>query len=376
MKKYCSLLLFSLFSVLIAGCARHSGSIKIGVAVPLTGPQSAIGRDVANAVKLAADEFNSKDGSEIKIEVTAYDDQSQVKEAANVANKLASDPECFAVIGHLVSGCSLPASEIYARAALAMVTPSSTNPQLTLRGLKNIFRTCPVDDVLGAGAGEFAVRKLHKKTFAVLHDKTAYGQGVAEEFRKSVLANGGKVLSFEGVSQGELDYSAVLTKVKDLNPEVLYFGGMYPEGALIAKQMNSLNLKSVLFSADGLYVPEYIRLAEKAAEGTVITFVAPPYDQVAGAKDFVDKYNKKYGEVKIYAPYAYDAANIIINAIAAAAKSEGAGKLSRAKVIENISKTKEYRGVTGVISFDSKGDVIGKQVYFYRVENGKFVWIR
>ena len=216
MRKCFSLLFFPVFCFVVAGCARHSGSIKIGVAVPLTGPQSAIGRDVANAVKLAAEEFNANDKSGIKIEVAAYDDQSQVKEAANVANKLASDPECFAVIGHLVSGCSLPASEIYARAGLAMITPSSTNPQITLRGLANVFRTCPVDDVLGAGAGEFAVRKLHKKKFAVLHDKTAYGQGVAEEFRKAVLANGGIILSFDGVSQGELDYSAVLTKIKEM----------------------------------------------------------------------------------------------------------------------------------------------------------------
>ena len=151
MRKCFSLLFFPVFCFVVAGCARHSGSIKIGVAVPLTGPQSAIGRDVANAVKLAAEEFNANDKSGIKIEVAAYDDQSQVKEAANVANKLASDPECFAVIGHLVSGCSLPASEIYARAGLAMITPSSTNPQITLRGLANVFRTCPVDDVLGAG---------------------------------------------------------------------------------------------------------------------------------------------------------------------------------------------------------------------------------
>ncbi len=362
--------------LLLSGCAKHGDTIKIGVAVPLTGPQAAIGKDVANAVMLAAEEFNAKTRQGLKIEIVVCDDQSQVKEAVNVANKLAADPDCYAVVGHLVSGCSLPASGIYNNAGLTMITPSSTNPQITLRGLKNVFRTCPVDDVLGSGAGEYAAKKLHKKSFAILHDKTAYGQGVAEEFRKSVLASSGKVLSFDGVSQGEMDYSAVLTKIKELKPEVLYFGGMYPEGALIAKQMSSLNLKCLLLAADGLYVPEYIRLAEKAAEGTIITFVAPPYEKVSSAKAFVERFNEKYGEVKIYAPYAYDAANIIINAIAKGVNEGGLNKLSRAKVSENVSKTAKYPGVTGEITFDAKGDVLGKRVYFYKVENGKFVWLQ
>ncbi len=376
MKKCSSFLLLPIFLILVAGCAKHSGSIKIGVAVPLTGPQSAIGRDVVNAVKMAAEEYNLTGKSGTKIEVAAFDDQSQTKEAAVVAGKLASDPECFAVIGHLVSGCSLTASEIYARTGLAMITPSSTNPKITLRGLRNVFRTCPSDDAQGAGAGDFAIKQLHKKTFAILHDQTAYGQGVAEAFRMAVLAGGGTVLSFGGVSPGESDYTEVVAKVKRVKAEVLYFGGMYPEGSLIAKQLNSQDHKTVILSADGLYVPEYISMAGKAAEGTIITFVAPEHWQASGQKDFVEKFQKEYGKIKSYAPYAYDAASIVINAITASVKSEGRRNLSRAKVLEAISRTKEYRGVTGVISFDSKGDVVGGQVYFYKVENGKFVWIR
>ena len=180
------ILFISLLCLLVTGCGKKEDVIKIGVASALTGDQSAIGQDVANAVKLAVEEANAKGDLRKKIEVVAFDDKSDPKEAVNVAHKFAIDPQMVAVVGHLVSGCTLPASKIYNEADLAMITPSATNPAITQQGFKNVFRTCATDDVQGAVAGEFVVKKIKKNKVAIIHDKTPYGQGLAEEFQKTI----------------------------------------------------------------------------------------------------------------------------------------------------------------------------------------------
>jgi branched-chain amino acid transport system substrate-binding protein len=366
MNKYIFVLLCIVF---LSACAKKGSEIKIGVVAAITGRESSIGNDVVNAVKLAVEEANKSGAFQKKIKVIAYDDKSDPKEAVNAARKLANDEDVIAVVGHLTSGCTLPASKIYNEADITMITPSSTNPKITKQGFENVFRTCMTDDVQGAASGEFAVNVLKKRNIAVLHDKTPYGQGLAEEFKKSAAQCGAKILIYESITPNEMDYSAILIKIKSLNPEALFFGGMYNEGALLTKQMKTLGIKVQFISGDGCYVPEFIKQAGISAEGAVTSFVAPPYDKLPSSKEFLAKYRKKYGEIKTYAPYAYDAANLIIGAL------KRVTEIDRKEVMLAVASTQNYNGVTGSISFDENGDVESKKVYFYRVQNSKFDWI-
>lgn len=375
MKRIKDIFIFGIASFLLAtafyGCGKKEDVIKIGLASPLTGDQAAIGQDLANAAILAIDEANEKGGLlGKKILLVTADDKADPKEAVNVAHRFAIDKSIVAVIGHLNSGCTLPASSVYNEAGLAMITPCATNPKITLQGFKNVFRTCTTDAVQGSAGGEFAVKVLKKNKIVVLHDKTPYGQGLAEEFEKSARNNGAKILLFEGITSRELDYTAILTKVKHLQPELIYFGGMYPEGALLAKQMKGLKIKAKFMAGDGLYAPEYINLAGISSDGTIISFLAPPFEEIPTAKEFLKKFNERYGEIKTYAPYAYDTANIIIEAI------KRAGEPDRAKVIEEIRKTKNYNGVIGLLTYDENGDNLNKNIYFYEVKSGSFSWIK
>ena len=243
--------------ILLFGCAKKENVIKIGMAVPLTGDQAAIGQDEKNAVELAFEEINAEGGVlGKKIRLVAMDDKADPKEAVNIARRFAGDRDILAIIGHLNSGCTIAASKVYNEADLAMITPSATNPEITRQGFKNVFRACTTDAAQGRVAGRFAAINLKRKKIAVLHDKTQYGQGLAEEFVKAAKENKAEIAMFEGITKGEMDYTAIASKIKALKPDMVYFGGMYPEGSLLVKQMRDLNIKAVLLGGDGLYAPE------------------------------------------------------------------------------------------------------------------------
>ncbi|MEK6645798.1 MAG: branched-chain amino acid ABC transporter substrate-binding protein [Candidatus Firestonebacteria bacterium] len=355
----------------LTGCSKKAKVIKIGAVAAITGDQAAIGQDLINGVAMAIDEANAIGGiNGVQLELYALDDKADPKEAVNAAHKFAVDDDVLAVIGHLNSGCTIPASAVYHDAQLVMITPSATNPAITGQGFENIFRVCVTDDIQGGNSGEFAVKKLKKTRIAIIHDKSAYGQGLAEEFKKSVTNLGAQVLSFEGITPREMDYTAVLTKIKGTKPELLYFGGMYTEGALLVKQIKGLGIKTIFMGGDGLFVPEFIKLSGASSEGSIMSFLALPYNEVESAKNFVEKFTQKYGEIKTYAPYAYDAAKIVIEAI------KRAGKLDRKIVLNEMRNTKDFDGITGKTSFDEKGDNLNKQIYFYQVKNGKFIWLK
>lgn len=369
------MIIFSLFLVLLVPCcAKEEKVIKIGVAGPLTGDQAKVGQDMRNGVLLAVEDANSKGGVlGMKIEIVEMDDRHDPKEAVSVAQKLVADKNVVGVIGHLNSGCCIPASEIYKQAGMAMITPSATNPEVTSRqlspnwGPKNLFRVCLTDDVQGELAGRFAIERLKVKRAAVIHDKSAYGKGIAMEFEKAFRKYGGNVLTIEGITQGDEDFSAVLTKIKGMSPDLIYFGGMFREGGLIVKQARALGIRAIYMGADGLYTPEYIRIGGEAAEGSIMSFLAPPWDKFESVREFMRRYNERFGEIQTYAPYAYDATNILIEAI------KRAGTTDRRKISEEVAKTRDFKGITGNITFDEKGDNVNKKVYFYKVSQGKFV---
>ena len=368
--KIICLVISILFALWFIGCgeSKPSNIVKIGLVGPITGDQADIGQDMNNGAIMAVDECNEKGGVlGKKLELVSMDDRHDPKEAVAAAQRLVADPAIVGVIGHLNSGCSIPASKVYHENKILQVTPCSTNPDLTLQGFPEVFRICVTDAIQGQFGADMAVKKFGKKRVAILHDKSQYGQGLAEQFRNTAEKDGGNILIFEGVTQGDKDFTAILTKVKGLNPEVIYFGGMYPEGSLITKQSHDLGLKAIIMGGDGLNSSQFITNAGPASEGAYMTFLAPPWDQTEQAKDFVKKYTQKFKrDVGPYAPFSYDAGNCLIEAI------KRANSTDRQAVLKEFKATKDYKGITGITNFDEHGDSTNKSMYLYIVKDGKF----
>jgi len=341
------------------GCKSGPKVIKIGVAGPMTGDQAKMGMDLVNGVSLAVDEWNAKGGVlGVKVEIVKGDDRRDPKEANSLAQKLVNDG-VVAVVGHFNSSCSIPASQIYHENKVPQISPASTNPQLTQQRFGSVFRTCGRDDQQGSVGAKFVLQVLGKKRIAVLHDKTTYGQGLADEFKKH-LGDSAQVVIYEGIIQGDKDFKAVLTKVKQAKPEVVYFGGIYPEAGLMVRQMKDLGIKTDFVAGDGVIDPEFLKIAGDAALGSYLSF-GPSVKELPTAKRFIEAHQAKYGEIGPYSVYSYDAANIILTAI------QAAGKLDGDKIAEEIHKIK-YDGAIGTIQFDAKGDVLKAPYIFWQVQ--------
>lgn len=342
--------------------------VKIALVCPLTGDIAAMGQGMKRGAEMAVEEATvSGRFPEIKLELAAFDDRGDPKEAVNVANQIISDKKIIGVIGHLNSGCSIPASQIYAKRNLLMMTSASTNPKLTLQGLKNVFRVCTTDDVQGSFGANYCLDKLKITTAAVIHDKTAYGQGLAEEFKKQFESRQGKILSFDGINIGDKDFRSLLTRIKNEKPTMLYFGGMYSECGLISKQAKELGLIVPVVAGDGVFTPEYITIGGKSTEGDYASMVGAPPEKLPKAKEFMDKFKAKYPGINMqpYDPYTYEATCMLIEAIEKTNKEP-------VKIVDYISKIK-FNGILGETTFDEKGDTLNKTISIYQVKNGKFV---
>lgn len=361
--------IFILFIAALAfipvGCKKKEDVIKIGVAGPMTGDQAKMGTDFRNGVALAVEEWNAKGGLFAKkIVALVADDQHDPKQAVAVANKLVNDG-ASGIIGHFNSSCSIPASDVYNRAGIPMITPASTNPQLTEKGYRGVFRVCGRDDQQGKITAEFVMNKLNLKRVAILHDKTTYGQGLADEFRKFIEGKI-EVVYYGGIIQGDKDFKAVLTVIKGKMPELIYFGGIYPEAGLLVKQARELGIAIPFMSGDGTIDPKFIEIAgTKAAEGTYLTF-SPDPKKIPSARMFIENYEKKFGEIGPYSVYAYDATNILVTAMNEAGTTEGK------TVIEKL-RALEFSGALGRIKFDEKGDVTVAPYVVWITKEGKFV---
>jgi branched-chain amino acid transport system substrate-binding protein len=351
--------------ILMAGCTRQDENvIRIGAAGPMTGDQSKMGVDLRNSVELAVAEWNEKGGVlGKKIVLLSADDQADPKQAVSIANKLINQ-KAVALVGHWNSSCSIPASKYYQDANIVMVSPATTNPQLTLQGFKNVFRVCGTDDQQGKVAAEFVLKTIRPKKIAIIHDKTAYGQGLADYFKRA-LGDRVQVVYYGGIIQRDPDYKAVLTTIKQSDPELYFFGGIYPEAGRLVRQAKEIGMNIPMITGDGVYDPTFINIAGTSAEGTYVTFGTEPTG-LPSAKSFMVKYKAKYGDPGPYSIYAYDAANIILTAIAETRNTEGS------KVAEYISKT-VFHGAFGDISFDKNGDVTKAPYVIWQVKGGKFV---
>jgi branched-chain amino acid transport system substrate-binding protein len=365
------MLVFGLMCLVMTACTKKGGQeaavIKIGAAGQLTGPEAVFGADMLNGVKLAVEEWNAKGGVlGKKIEIVQGDDQAEPRQAVAVANKFMAEG-VVGVVGHFNSSCSIPASEVYHKAGIPQISHASTNPKLTDQGFDNVFRVCGRDDQQGKAAGDFAVQKLKVKKVAIIHDKTTYGQGFAEEFKKN-LGAGVEVVAFEGITKGEKDYSPVVTKIKSAGPDLIFFGGIYTEGGLLVKQYKAMGGKAPFIGGDGIMSEEMVKIGGPATDGTYATF-GPDTKEVASAKGFNENYRKKFGEPGVYSVYAYDAANILLKAI------ETAGATDAKKLVAAI-RSIDYNGALGHIQFDAKGDVKESPYVVWKVEGGKFKQVK
>lgn len=357
-------LALSAFALLTTGCAKKEEVVKVGVAAQMTGAEAKMGSDFKNGIGIAVEEWNSKGGVlGKKIEVIVGDDQADPKQAVSVANRMVNDGVA-GVIGHFNSSCSIPASDVYNRANLPMITPASTNPLLTGRGYGGVFRVCGTDEQQGKVAADFARARLNVRKVAVLHDKTTYGQGFADLFRKN-LGAGVEVVYYGGITKGDKDFKPVLTAVREKHPDLVFFGGIYPETGLLVKQAREINLAAPFLSGDGSIDPKFVEIAgEKAAEGTYLTFSPDPH-AIPSAKAFIEKYTAKYGELGPYSIYAYDAINILLAAIKEAGTTEG-------KAVIGKLHSMEFSGALGKIRFTERGDVSQLPYVVWVTRNGRF----
>lgn len=342
--------------------------VRVGSVSPLTGPQAHIGKDNENGARLALDEINARGltlgGQKVRFELLSEDDQADPKTATIVAQKLV-DKGVKGVVGHLNSGTSIPASRIYHDAGIVQISPSATAIKYTDQGFKTAFRTMTNDRQQGKVVGEFAVKKMGAKRVAIVDDRTAYGQGLADEVAKAVIAAGGEVVAREYTSDKATDFSAILTSIRGRKPDVLFFGGMDPQAGSMVRQMQTLGLKAKYLGADGVQTLQFIKLAGRDAEGVSATSPGLPIEKMPGGRAFKQKYNAKYGEIQVYAPYAYDAATAMVEAMKIADSAEPA------KYLAAMPKVK-FNGVTGNIAFDEKGDIQGGAITVYRVKNGQW----
>ena len=338
--------------------------VKIGHAGPLTGGIAHLGKDNENGVRLAIDEANAKGiklgGKKVKFELMAEDDQADPKLGPTIAQKFA-DAKVAGVVGHLNSGVTIPASAVYNQAGIPMISGSATNPKLTEQGFKNVFRVVARDDQQGPAVAQYLAGMKVKKV-AIADDATAYGEGLANEVEKTLKADGVQVVAREKTNDKATDFKAILTKMKGKAPDAIFYGGMDATGGPMLKQARELGIKSVFSFGDGACTAEMAKLAGGAAEGLICSQAGLPVE--AASPTFVKDFNAKYGEIKQYAPYTYDAANLLI---AAMQKADSADPAKYLPELQKISMD----GATGQIEFDEKGDRKNAEVTIFTLKDGK-----
>jgi branched-chain amino acid transport system substrate-binding protein len=348
MKKITTLGLALGIATALAGTA--SAQVKFGVGGPITGPSAATGAQMKNGVDQAAADINAAGGIlGQKITVGYGDDVSDPKQGVSVANKFAADGIKY-VIGHYNSGVTMPSSEVYQENGILQITPASTNPKVTERNMWNIFRVCGRDDQQGKVAGEYIVKHFKGKKIAVVHDKTTYGKGLADETKATINKGGMKEVLYEGVNTGEKDYSALVSKIKSSGADLIYWGGLYTEGGLIVRQMRDQGVKAPLMGGDGITSDEFASVGGPGVEGTLMTYGPDPRNKPE-AKKVVAEFRAKKFEPEAYTLYSYAGVQIIKQA------AEAAKSLDPKKVAEKMHSGMHFKTVLGDIAYDKKGDI-------------------
>jgi branched-chain amino acid transport system substrate-binding protein len=359
-------------AMLVAGSAfAQDLVVKIGHVGPTSGAIAHLGKDNENGARMAIDALNAKGvkigGKTAKFELLAEDDAGDPKQGTAAAQKLV-DSKVNGVVGHLNSGTTIPASKLYADAGIPQISPSATNPKYTRNGYKTAFRVVADDVHLGGTLGKYAVTQLKGKSIAVIDDRTAYGQGVADEFEKGVKGAGGKTVGREFTNDKATDFTAILTSLKAKKPDIVFFGGMDAVAGPMLRQMKQLGIEAKFMGGDGICSGELPKLAAGTmGDGQVVCAEAGGVEGESKQSldvfkaDFKKKYN---ADVQIYAPYVYDAVNVMVDAMVKAGSAEPA------KYLPVLAKTTGYKGVTGTISFDNKGDIKNGALTLFTYKGG------
>lgn len=368
--KLVSLAVASAFAV-AAGPAAAQTVVKIGHVGPMTGQIAHLGKDNELGARLAIEDLNAKKlkigGQEIRFELVSEDDGADPKQGTAAAQKLV-DAKVAGVIGHLNSGTTIPASKIYHDAGIVQISPSATNPKYTQQGYKTAFRVVAHDGQLGGTLGRYAVKEVKATSIAIVDDRTAYGQGVADEFEKAVKAAGGKIAGRQFTNDKATDFTAILTALKAKKPDLVFFGGMDAVAGPMLRQLKQLGMNVKFMGGDGICSAELAKLAGDAmSDGQVICAEAggitkdKQAEMDAWRKRFKDKFNV---DVQIYAPYVYDATMVMVAAM------QKANSTDPKKYLPELAKI-SYTGVTGPIAFDAKGDIRNGALTLYTYKGGK-----
>ena len=389
-KRYLSVIVvLAIVALSVTGCGGSTGTtgakgveLSIGIGAPISDGAVALGKGMVKGATLAINQANaSQELKDLKITLKPVegDDKGDPTTGGNVATQFASNPNLVGVMGHLNSGVTRVAVKIYNAANIVQVSPANTAVDLTQMGMTNYFRVCTIDSVQGPAGADYAFKVAAKKKAYVVDDSTVYGVGLADEWAKQFVADGGAVAGREKTGDKDTDFKALVSKIKAAGVDIVYYGGIYNSGALLSKQMKEGGVAVPLMGGDGIYDPEFIKLAGAAnAEGDLCTSVGLPVDKAPGGAKFITDFKAAYpGEAPAaYDAYSYDAANVIIKAIIEVAKSVGADKVAttdgKKAIIAAVAKT-NFEGVTGKVEFDKNGDTTNKAITVYQVKAG--VWV-
>ncbi|TCW85906.1 branched chain amino acid ABC transporter substrate-binding protein [Burkholderia sp. SRS-46] len=368
-----SLLAIGLSAVALSlACDPSHGQqvVRIGVSSPLTGVSASNGKDLENGVRLAVEEANARHlelgGQEVRFELDTVDDQGDPRIGVQVAQKLVDDGVAV-VVGYYNSGVALPSAPIFAKAGIPLIDPAATNPAITRQGLKTVFRIIATDTQNSGNAGKYAVTVMKARRIAVMDDRTAFGQGAVEEFRKAVIAAGGQVVAAEYTNDKAVEFNAQLTNVKAANADLLYFGGLDNQAALITKRMKQLGMRVQFVGSGGIADSIFLNVAGPAAEGAMAWEYGRPIDTLPQGKAFAQKFKKRFGvDMLTYSPFAYDCAWVAIHAM------QQANSAKPAEFLPALRATR-YEGITGKIAFDANGDLQHPTSTLYQVKGGRWV---
>lgn len=353
----------------VTGSAQADDTVLIGLAGPLTGPSARIGKDLENGAQLAIDDVNKTHptlgGKAVTFMLQSEDDQSDPRVAVTVAQRLV-DSGVAGVVGHWNTGTSIPAARIYHDADIAQVAPVATGHGYTQQGFDTSFRVMGHDDDGGNYAGEYAVKTLKASRIAVIDDRTAFGQGLADEFIRSLNAQGVKIVDRQYVDDKTVDFSAVLTAIRSKNADLIFLGGVDSQAAPLARRIKQLGMNTTLMGAGGFVSQTFLSLAQKEGEGVVALEPGLPLDQMQGGKAFEQAYQSRYHtHIELHAPFAYDATRVLIAAMQKADSADPERYLPALRAIN-------YSGVTGAIAFDAQGNLKNPSFTVYKVVNGQW----
>ena len=372
-RSFVVLSLLVIASMVLAGCGGGGDNaklIKIATQSPLSGDMSVVGVDIKRGAELGVEQLGAAlTEMGFKIELAPFDDQGNPDTGVANAKQIVSDPAILCVVGHYNSGVQIPSSEEYHNAGLANVSPANTNPKVTTRGYLEVNRIVGRDDVQGVVGADFAAAQGMKSAF-VVHDKTAYGQGIAEFFRQEAEVKGLSILGFEGTEE-KANYDALLSPILAANPDVVYFGGMYGQAALLFKQAREKGYMGMFLSDDGFDSSDAAKIGGQTlldGAGTFYSTVSGPAAAYPGTAKFVADFKAKYGsDPQPFAAQGYDSAGICLKAIEAAAKAKNGEMPTRAEVANAIRALKDYTGITGTVTFNKIGDPVVAKYFIIKV---------